>query len=81
MLCRETSSIEHHTAALIHLLESCLKYPVTPANKDDEPPHAKIASDILSCVFLVSDLYTVSAKIHVSTSEMDEVLVRSQLRL
>ena len=51
---RETGSIEKHADALVALLESCLAHCLAPTNKDEDPPHAKIASDVLSCIFLVS---------------------------
>lgn len=49
---RETNSIERHIAALVTLLESCLRHNLCPHMKDEDPPHAKIASDVLSCIFL-----------------------------
>ena len=51
---RETDSIENHTQALVSLLESCLNHNLQPLNKDEDSPHAKIASDIISCIFLVN---------------------------
>ncbi|XP_069053371.1 ventricular zone-expressed PH domain-containing protein isoform X2 [Lepisosteus oculatus] len=47
---RETHSIEKHGKALVSLWESCLEYNLKPEGKDEDTPHAKIASDIMSCV-------------------------------
>ncbi|XP_077998363.1 ventricular zone-expressed PH domain-containing protein 1-like isoform X2 [Glandiceps talaboti] len=49
---RETDSIEQHAAALVLLWQSCLQYNLKPSNRDEDPPHAKIASDIMSCLFM-----------------------------
>lgn len=49
---RETGSIEQHAEALVGLLESCLNHNLKPSSKDEDPPHAKISSDIISCIFL-----------------------------
>ncbi|KAK2186456.1 hypothetical protein NP493_199g02041 [Ridgeia piscesae] len=49
---RENGSIEKHTGALVALLESCLRHDLKPTAKDEDPPHAKIASDVMSCIFL-----------------------------
>ncbi|XP_064642367.1 ventricular zone-expressed PH domain-containing protein homolog 1-like [Lineus longissimus] len=49
---RETESISKHVSALVNLLESCLDQNLTPSTRDEDPPHAKIASDILRCLFL-----------------------------
>ncbi|XP_039296752.1 protein melted [Nilaparvata lugens] len=49
---RETGSIERHAEALVALLESCLSHNLKPSTKDEDPPHAKISSDIISCIFL-----------------------------
>jgi hypothetical protein len=51
---RETGSMEQHAEALVALLESCLNHNLKPSHKDEDPPHAKISSDIISCIFLVS---------------------------
>jgi len=51
---RETGSIKHHASSLISLLESCLAHSLRPSGRGD-PPHAKMASDIMSCVFLNYD--------------------------
>ncbi|XP_026521333.1 ventricular zone-expressed PH domain-containing protein homolog 1 [Notechis scutatus] len=47
---RETESIEKHGKALIDLWESCLEHNLKPFCKDEDTPHAKIASDIMSCI-------------------------------
>ncbi|XP_075056976.1 ventricular zone-expressed PH domain-containing protein homolog 1 [Mixophyes fleayi] len=47
---RETDSIEKHGKALVSLWESCLEHNLTAAAKDEDTPHAKIASDIMSCI-------------------------------
>ncbi|XP_072248824.1 ventricular zone-expressed PH domain-containing protein [Leuresthes tenuis] len=48
---RETSSIERHSTALVGLWESCLEHNLTPQGENTEDtPHAKIASDITSCI-------------------------------
>ncbi|CAG2162715.1 unnamed protein product [Oppiella nova] len=49
---RDTGTIEEHAGALVALLESCLLHDLKPSNKDEDPPHAKIASDVVSCIFL-----------------------------
>lgn len=50
---RETASIEKHAKALVGLWDSCLEHSLRPSGKDDDAPHAKIASDILSCILQV----------------------------
>ncbi|XP_031429576.1 ventricular zone-expressed PH domain-containing protein [Clupea harengus] len=47
---RETHSIECHGPALVSLWESCLEHNLQPQGKDEDTPHAKIASDITSCI-------------------------------
>ncbi|XP_069390242.1 ventricular zone-expressed PH domain-containing protein [Paralichthys olivaceus] len=48
---RETSSIERHSVALVGLWESCLEHNLMPQGENTEDtPHAKIASDITSCI-------------------------------
>ncbi|XP_053567766.1 ventricular zone-expressed PH domain-containing protein homolog 1 [Bombina bombina] len=47
---RETESIEKHSKALVSLWESCLERNLKSAAKDEDTPHAKIASDIMSCI-------------------------------
>ncbi|NWI07178.1 MELT protein, partial [Tichodroma muraria] len=47
---RETASIEKHGRALVALWESCLEHNLKPSGKDEDAPHAKIASDIMSCI-------------------------------
>ena len=51
---RETGSIERHSTALVGLWESCLEHNLTPQGENTEDtPHAKIASDITSCILQV----------------------------
>ena len=52
-VARENGSIEKHIGALVALLESCLRHDLKPTAKDEDPPHAKIASDVMSCIFPV----------------------------
>ncbi|CAD7673633.1 unnamed protein product [Nyctereutes procyonoides] len=47
---RETGSIEKHARALVGLWDSCLEHSLRPCGKDEDTPHAKIASDIMSCI-------------------------------
>ncbi|KAK9879888.1 hypothetical protein WA026_008388 [Henosepilachna vigintioctopunctata] len=49
---RETGSVEQHCEALVNLLESCLHHNLKVSNKFEDPPHAKISSDIISAIFL-----------------------------
>lgn len=49
---RETDSIEAHSKSLVSLLEICQKYDLNPTSPEKDPPHAKIASDIMSCIFM-----------------------------
>merc|ERR1711971_105326 len=49
---RETGLIEKYADALVDLLETCLNYNLRPLNGGPDPPHAKIASDIMSRIFL-----------------------------
>lgn len=49
---RDTNTIEEHSGALVSLLDSCLLHDLTPTNRDQDPPHAKIASEVVSCIFL-----------------------------
>ncbi|GLV34207.1 melted [Carabus blaptoides fortunei] len=49
---RETGSVEQHCEALVNLLESCLHHNLQPSVRDEDPPHAKISADIISCIFL-----------------------------
>lgn len=70
ILCRETGSIEQHAEALVTLLESCLSHNLKPSPKDEDPPHAKISSDIISCLFLViiDIYYTITCGKHLLVS-------------
>ncbi|XP_033615465.1 LOW QUALITY PROTEIN: ventricular zone-expressed PH domain-containing protein homolog 1 [Fukomys damarensis] len=47
---RETEPIEKHAKALVGLWDSCLEHNLRPPGKDEDTPHAKIASDIMSCI-------------------------------
>lgn len=49
---RETGTVEQHCDALVILLESCLHHNLQPSVRDEDPPHAKISADIISCIFL-----------------------------
>lgn len=48
---RETETAEEHCEGLVNLLETCLQFNHKPSRRGD-PPHAKISSDIISCIFL-----------------------------
>ncbi|CAB3405609.1 unnamed protein product [Caenorhabditis bovis] len=48
---RDTGSIETYSAALVDLLDEVAKHPMTIGN-DHDSPHCKIASDLLSSLFL-----------------------------
>ncbi|XP_048203171.1 ventricular zone-expressed PH domain-containing protein homolog 1 isoform X2 [Perognathus longimembris pacificus] len=47
---RETESIEKHAKALVGLWNACLEHSLRPSGKEEDTPHAKIASDIMSCI-------------------------------
>ncbi|CAH0555735.1 unnamed protein product [Brassicogethes aeneus] len=49
---RDTGTVEEHCEALVTLLESCLHHNLQVSARDEDPPHAKISSDIISCIFL-----------------------------
>ncbi|XP_047505297.1 protein melted [Pieris napi] len=53
---KETGTLAKYCSALVALLESCLHHNLMPVGhlRDDDPPHAKIASDVISCIVLVS---------------------------
>ncbi|KAL0841756.1 hypothetical protein ABMA28_014021 [Loxostege sticticalis] len=53
---KETGTLDKYCGALVSLLESCLHHNLMPLGhlRDDDPPHAKIASDIIACIVLVS---------------------------
>ncbi|KAG6448700.1 protein melted [Manduca sexta] len=53
---KETGTLDKYCGALVALLESCLHHNLMPVGhlRDDDPPHAKIASDIIACIVLVS---------------------------
>jgi hypothetical protein len=49
----ELEVVEQHSSSLVSLLECCLCHNLKPNNGRGEfPPHAKIASEIISCLFL-----------------------------
>jgi len=51
---RETRTAERYCAALVDLLKTCLLWNLQPSGTTkEEPPHAKIAADIISSIFLV----------------------------
>ncbi|XP_053955862.1 protein melted isoform X3 [Anastrepha ludens] len=53
---RETKTAERYCAALVDLLRTCLLWNLQPAGSGKEdPPHAKIAADIISSIFLNYD--------------------------
>ncbi|XP_004682371.1 PREDICTED: ventricular zone-expressed PH domain-containing protein homolog 1 isoform X2 [Condylura cristata] len=47
---RETESIEKHANALVGLWDSCLEQNLRVSGREEDTPHAKIASDIMSCI-------------------------------
>ncbi|XP_066221975.1 ventricular zone-expressed PH domain-containing protein homolog 1 [Saccopteryx leptura] len=47
---RGTESIKKHAKALMGLWDSFLEHNLRPSGKDEDNPHAKIASDIMSCI-------------------------------
>ena len=49
---RDSNKIEQIAGPLTHLLQSCLAHDLKPKNHHTQPPHAKIASDLLACLFL-----------------------------
>ncbi|KAF9416453.1 hypothetical protein HW555_006214 [Spodoptera exigua] len=51
---KETGTLDKYCGALVALLESCLHHNLMPLGhlRDDDPPHAKIASDIIACIVL-----------------------------
>ncbi|PIK58866.1 putative ventricular zone-expressed PH domain-containing protein 1 [Apostichopus japonicus] len=51
---RDTSSLILHVKALVNLWETCLHFNLKPGQSGEDPPHAKIASDIMSCLFMQS---------------------------
>ncbi|XP_039746924.1 protein melted isoform X2 [Pararge aegeria] len=53
---KETGTLEKYCGALVALLESCLHHNLMPVGhlRDEDPPHAKIASDVIACIVLVS---------------------------
>lgn len=69
---RETGSMEQHAEALVTLLESCLNHNLKPSQKEEDPPHAKISSDIISCMFLVS-IHLYFERVHLNYKLMQEI--------
>lgn len=49
---RETDSAEKQCIGLVRLLETCLQFNHKPSRRGEDPPHAKISADIISCIFL-----------------------------
>lgn len=49
---RETNTAEQHCTGLVQLLEICYQFNHKPSRRRDEPPHAKLSSDLISCIFL-----------------------------
>lgn len=46
-------TIEEHSSGLVNLLQLCQQHNLNPLTHDKDPPHAKVASDIMSCLFMV----------------------------
>lgn len=60
---RETKTAERYCAALVDLLRTCLLWNLQPSGTTkEEPPHAKIAADIISSIFLVRQASFLSNK-------------------
>ena len=55
-ISREMDTIEEHSSGLVDLLQVCQRHNLNPVTQDKDPPHAKVASDIMSCLFMVSKL-------------------------
>ncbi len=49
---RDNDCIEQHIEALVDLLKTSLNHDLKPLAQETDPPHAKIASDVLACIFL-----------------------------
>lgn len=54
---REMDTIEEHSSGLVNLLQLCQQHNLNPLTHDKDPPHAKVASDIMSCLFMVRKRY------------------------
>ncbi|XP_055909392.1 protein melted isoform X1 [Eupeodes corollae] len=53
---RETKTAERYCSVLVDLLKTCLLWPLQPHGPmKEDPPHAKIAADIISSIFLNYD--------------------------
>jgi len=63
--------MEQHAEALVALLESCLNHNLKPSHKDEDPPHAKISSDIISCIFLVSCQFCMLESFYVNSYDTE----------
>ena len=48
---RDTENISKHAEPLVRLLSMCHRHNLSQTSKDEDPPHAKIASDIMSRLF------------------------------
>jgi len=58
---RETRTAERYCAALVDLLKTCLLWNLQPSGTTkEEPPHAKIAADIISSIFLVRQRFLIN---------------------
>lgn len=66
--------MEQHAEALVSLLESCLNHNLKPSHKDEDPPHAKISSDIISCIFLVSCQFCILESFYVNSYDTEGCL-------
>lgn len=50
---RETNTAEEHCSGLVQLLEICYQFNHKPSSRRrEDPPHAKLSSDLISCIFL-----------------------------
>lgn len=55
MSCRDGRYVERYCGELVSLLEACLQHELSPrARRSEHPPHAKVAADVMSSIFLVS---------------------------
>lgn len=53
-LFRDIECVEYHVDTLIDFLMLCIQHNHTPSKNGKIPSHAKISSDILSCLFLIN---------------------------
>ncbi|XP_022666091.1 ventricular zone-expressed PH domain-containing protein homolog 1-like isoform X2 [Varroa destructor] len=50
---RDGRCVEQYCGELVSLLEACLQHELSPrARRSEHPPHAKVAADVMSCIFL-----------------------------